>query len=86
MVKNVRECLMCPQCLLCRGLTGERKTAVLGHWGGDDKSLVDYPESFALCLPRSLTAGSLVDLGTLRLFVVPLFRSMIEIIRQGFLT
>lgn len=41
MVKNVYECLMCLQCLLCRGLTGERKMAVLGHWGGDGKSLVD---------------------------------------------
>lgn len=63
--------------------------AVLGHWGGDDKSLVDYPDSslfFLFFLTASGPAGRLVGLGTLRLFVVPLFRSMIEIISKAFLT
>ena len=42
MVKNVYECLMSLQCLLCRGLAGGRgKMAVLGHWGGDGEGLVD---------------------------------------------
>ena len=83
MVKNVYEWLMSLQCLLCRGLAGERKMAVLGHWGGDGGELSRLAKLF---LTTSGPTGRLVGLGTLRLFVVLLFRSMIEIISKGFLS
>lgn len=75
-----------PAVFALRGSPGEKKMAVLGHWGGDGKSFSRLAKLFLTTSgPAGRQAGRrLLGLGTFRLFVVLLFRSMIGIISNPF--